>query len=59
MSVLCPNNPSHSSKTSIASVERASSNIASIFLVLSPTHLLRSSLQLTTYKGTVLLASFE
>ena len=43
-----PNNPSASSNTRMASEWRASSNMASMFFVLSPTHLLSSSPQFTT-----------
>ncbi len=47
--VLDPNRPSASSKTRIASECLASSKMASMFFALSPTHLLSSSPQLTTF----------
>lgn len=47
--VLCPNSPSASSNTRMASCCLASWKMASMFLVLSPTHLLSSSPQFTTY----------
>ena len=46
--VLCPNSPSASSNTRMASCCLASWKMASMFLVLSPTHLLSSSPQFTT-----------
>jgi len=50
ITVLDPNNPSASSNTRMASKWRASSNMASMFFVLSPTHLLSSSPQFTTWE---------
>ncbi len=49
--VLSPKRPSASSKTKMASWCLASWKMASMFLVLSPTHLLSSSPQLTTLRG--------
>ena len=51
MDVLAPNSPSASSKTKMASWCLASWKMASMFFVLSPTHLLSSSPQLTTFRG--------
>ena len=48
LDVLCPNSPSASSNTKMASCCLASWKMESMFLVLSPTHLLSSSPQFTT-----------
>ena len=54
MGVLDPKSPSASSNTKMASELRDSSKMASIFFVLSPTHLLSNSPQFTTYTMYVL-----